>query len=296
MFFNLLNLDNESAYQKWRSKKLSAYECRELLKPIEINNYPSLSNNEIDQLLNRCEIFNYAIYKLTKSDLNSKQFVVKLGKSLGLQRLNGNLCSDSDNISSIQVNSREGKTQYIPYTNKPLTWHTDGYYNKPSETIRGMILHCVQSAQSGGENLLFDHEMAYIQLRDENPQFIRAFTQPDALTIPPNIENGIELRAAQSGPVFSLNQQGKTLHMRFSARSRNIQWKNNTLTTDAVECMKALLKPNNPYVITYSMQAGEGIIANNVLHNRTAFTDGEQKRLLYRARYYDRVKSLVVSR
>ncbi len=296
MFFNPLNLDNETAYQKWRVKKILAYENNESLVPIEINQALALSNNEIDQMLKRCNIFNYTIYRLTNPQQSTKQFVVELGKALGLERLNGNLCSDSDNISSIQVKEREGKTLYIPYTSKRLTWHTDGYYNKSSETIRGMILHCVQPAQSGGENLMLDHEMAYIQLRDENPQFISAFMQPDVLTIPPNIENDIELRAAQSGPVFSLNQQDKTLHMRFSARTQNIQWKNNALTLEAIDCMNGLLKHNNPYVITYRMQAGEGIIANNVLHNRTAFTDSDDKRLLYRARYYDRIKSLVVSR
>jgi len=60
--------------------------------------------------------------------------------------------------------------------------------------------------------------------------------------------------------------------------------------------MRGLLNENNPYVISYRMQAGEGIIANNVLHNRTAFTDGEEKRLLYRARYYDRVNKVVSSK
>ena len=38
------------------------------------------------------------------------------------------------------------------------------------------------------------------------------------------------------------------------------------------------------------LKAGQGIICNNVLHNRTAFTDSEkQKRLMYRARFYDAV-------
>jgi len=82
--------------------------------------------------------------------------------------------------------------------------------------------------------------------------------------------------------------------MRYSARTRNIEWKNDSVTSEAVACMSELLNTNNPYVITYRLQAGEGIIANNVLHNRTAFVDAEpaeQKRLLYRARCYDRVRS-----
>ena len=44
--------------------------------------------------------------------------------------------------------------------------------------------------------------------------------------------------------------------------------------------------------IPYTLQAGEGLICNNVLHNRTQFTDSDDpalKRLLYRGRYYQRV-------
>jgi hypothetical protein len=43
--------------------------------------------------------------------------------------------------------------------------------------VRGLILHCVQSAATGGENQLLDHEIAYILLRDENPDHIRALSR-----------------------------------------------------------------------------------------------------------------------
>ena len=43
-------------------------------------------------------------------------------------------------------------------------------------------------------------------------------------------------------------------------------------------------------VLKVALKAGQGIICNNVLHNRSGFTDSEnQKRLMYRARYYDAV-------
>ncbi|HED33929.1 MAG TPA: taurine catabolism dioxygenase TauD, partial [Gammaproteobacteria bacterium] len=109
---------------------------------------------------------------MARPDAGDKRFVAQTGLSLGLSRLDGNLCSDEDNISSIKVSDSGRQGGYIPYTDKKLSWHTDGYYNEPSRTIRAMVLHCVRPAQSGGENLLLDHEMAYIQLRDENPRFI----------------------------------------------------------------------------------------------------------------------------
>ncbi|MCW9047332.1 MAG: TauD/TfdA family dioxygenase [Gammaproteobacteria bacterium] len=292
MNFNPLDLDDVAGYQKWREQKVRFYENAAHLNVIDIKG-DKLTKAELINLKSACDHFNYTIYRMQKPELGSKQFVHEAGLMLGLKRLDGNLCSDEDNITSIQVMSSGRHSVYIPYTDKKLTWHTDGYYNADVNTIRAMILHCVRPAQTGGENLMLDHEMAYIQLRDENPLYIEAFLQADVLTIPPNIENGKEIRAAKTGPVFSVDPISHTLHMRFSARTRNIEWKDDSLTEDAVACMRGLLNENNPYVISYRMQSGEGIIANNVLHNRTAFTDGEEKRLLYRARYYDRVNAVV---
>jgi len=295
VLFDPLDLQDEAGYLLWRGEKLRAYENNGHKNIIQIKNeLPGL--REQQQILSACEQYNYCIYRLSDASQGTKTFVHEIGQLLGLQRLDGNLCSDEDNISSIKVNTGGRQAGYIPYTDRQLTWHTDGYYNESAKTIHAMILHCVRPAQSAGTNLMLDHEMAYIQLRDENPQYINAFMQPDALTIPPNIENGIELRGAISGPVFSVDSTSLALHMRYSARTRNIEWKDNSLTGEAVECMKALLNENNPYVITYRMQSGEGIIANNVLHNRTAFVDSDvvnEKRLLYRARYYDRVQDVV---
>ncbi len=294
MTFNPLNMTDESGYRLWRELKIRAYEDAAHKNIVDVS-AENVTPAELSKLQQALATFNYTIYRVRNSQFATKQFVRETGLQLGLERLDGNLCSDEDNISSIQVKTTGRHAGYIPYTSRQLTWHTDGYYNKPAQAIRAMVLHCVRPAQSGGENLMLDHEMAYIQLRDENPLYIQAFMQDDALAIPPNIENGIEIRGAQSGPVFSVEPLTQSLHMRYSARTRNIQWKDDELTREAVDCMKGLLSSNNPYVITYRMQAGEGIIANNVLHNRTAFEDAEaenEKRLLYRARYYDRVKPL----
>jgi len=290
MSFNWLDLNNNLSYQKWKAHKIAAYENSLSVRLIKIEDAARMTEVETSSLLAHCNTFNYAIYALQQPEQSSKRFVCELGERLGLNRLDGNLCADEDNISSIQVQNQGRQSGYIPYTNRKLTWHTDGYYNKPSEAINAMILHCVQPALSGGDNWLLDHEMAYIQLRDECTDYVTAFKQAGALTIPANIENGVEIRAAQSGPVFSYSVTNSALHMRFSARTRNIEWKNDALTQEALACMNSLLTINNPYVTTYRLKPGEGIIANNVLHNRNAFEDGEPGRLLYRARYYDRIK------
>jgi len=284
-------LADESAYQRWRDAKLADYPCNNEQVMVTVSS-PELTKHEYGQLINLCDKANFAIYHLEEPQQGNKSFVRQLGNSVGLQRLDGNLCADDDSITSLQVIDSGRHAGYIPYTNRRLSWHTDGYYNTPDEQIRGILMHCVQPASEGGENLLLDHEIAYIQLRDKNPDFITALTNESAMTIPPNVENGIEIRGEQTGPVFSVDDDG-CLHMRFSARTRNIEWFDDEITREAILYLNSLLSENNPYVFRYRLRAGDGIICNNVLHCRTAFSDDERsgsRRLLYRARYFDRVK------
>jgi alpha-ketoglutarate-dependent taurine dioxygenase len=179
----------------------------------------------------------------------------------------------------------------VPYSNRSLSWHTDGYYNHKPRQINAIVLHCAQNASTGGENALFDPEMAYIRLRDEDPRFITAFEHPECMTIPANTGAEGEIRAAVCGPVFSYDVGG-VLHMRYSARKRNIQWRDDDSTRAAREFLTEILGDENGPVFHYRLQAGEGLISNNVLHNRTAFTDeAGHNRLLYRARFFDRIET-----
>jgi len=100
-----------------------------------------------------------------------------------------------------------------------------------------------------------------------------------------------EIRPAVTGPVFSYDATG-AIHMRFSARKKNIQWRDDDITREAREYLAEILADENGPVLRYRLRPGEGLISNNVLHNRTAFADGEaHKRLLYRARFFDRIES-----
>ena len=155
--------------------------------------------------------------------------------------------------------------------------------------MRGFILHCVQPAAEGGENSLIDHELVYMRLRDENPAYIQALMHPAAMTIPPNVDAGTEIRGACIGPVFSIDALMGSLHMRYSARKRNIEWRDDELTRKAADLITEILD-NNDLAYKYRLKAGEGVICNNILHKRSGFNDSQdEKRLMYRARYYDRV-------
>jgi len=282
------SLDNAEAYQRWRQQKLEQRPAVEdlivaLENPFQLN---ALEKSRVQDLCRRC---NVAIYKVSNDyQSTDKELVQQLGLQFGLSHLDDNLRADEDDITSLTVTEQQGN-QYIPYTNRPLSWHTDGYYNAPQHQVRGFILHCAQPAAEGGENSLLDHELVYVRLRDQNPAYIEALMHPEAMTIPPNVDAGTEIRGACIGPVFSIDALTGSLHMRYSARKRNIEWRDDELTREAADLISEILEIDD-LAYKYRLNAGEGVICNNILHKRSGFNDSQdEKRLMYRARYYDRV-------
>jgi len=282
---------NEDFYQPWRKQKLAAYPVLASDLRVDIQNADEPTPEEIAKLSACLARYNLVLYRFVNQPNASKQQVHQLAQRIGLSRLAHNLCADADSLTSIQVAQHQGQHDYIPYTDKKLSWHTDGYYNAPHEQIHGMLLHCVRPAAQGGASLFMDHEIAYILLRDANPAFITALLHPEAFKIPANILNGVTIRPAQTGPVFSFKADG-SLHMRYSARQKNVIWRDDANTQGAAQFLLNLWEQASPYQLSYTLQAGEGLLCNNVLHCRTAFVDAdelESKRLLYRGRYLDRV-------
>jgi alpha-ketoglutarate-dependent taurine dioxygenase len=151
------------------------------------------------------------------------------------------------------------------------------------------VLHCVRAAREGGDNGLLDHELAYIALRDACPEAVRALMRDDAMTIPERHDDAGVAREAQSGPVFSLTTEG-ALHMRYTARTRSIAWRDDAATRSAVALLARLLAGDCPWVLRLRLEPGMGIVGHNVLHERSAFVDDPAApRLLYRARFLDRM-------
>lgn len=293
---NPFSMEDETCYQYWRDQKLAQYPLSTEDLIVEIKDPMALSPNEKKKLSSLCQKTNMVIYQAPATEAD-KQLPKQLGLQMGLNHLDPNMLADDDGITSLELMQGKQSRGYIPYSDKRLLWHTDGYYNDPSRRIRAMLLHCVQSAQTGGENSLLDHEMAYLLLREQNPQHVRALLENDVLTIPENRETNEVTRLAQTGPVFTADSFPGTLNMRYTARTRSIEWKDNSDTSEAVNALTTLLASDCKYIFHHRLEAGQGIICNNILHNRTGFKNGKsplEKRLIYRARYYDRVSADVV--
>ncbi len=287
------DLTDAAAYAAWRQQKLDTAPRRLEDIVVAIGDPRALTPGERSRLLELNAVANMAVYAGQTGRDPDKEIPRKLGAQLGLHRLDSHWLTDDDAISPISVRGAEERgerKEFIPYTDKPIKWHTDGYYNTPERTVRGLLLHCVESAESGGDNQLLDHEIAYILLRDENPDHIRALSAPDAMTIPPRSDESGIARAAQPGPVFSVDGDG-FLHMRYTARTVSIEWRADAATQAAVAALARLLAAPTPWTLHGRLEPGMGLVCNNVLHDRSAFTESpSRRRLLYRARYYDRVR------
>lgn len=277
---------------RWRDWKLRAFESVANDLVVEIKNPTSLSDAERDAILARIRVANMAIYSCPSSysdqPVNESQ-LKQLGSQLGLERLDANIRVDKEGISRLK-HTPGVSDRYIPYSNQPLNWHTDGYYNRADQQICAFIIHCIAQAQSGGESSQIDHEIAYLLVRDANPDFINALCETDVMTIPANVVDGKVIRPDSTGPVFSRLANGE-LHMRYTARTRSIVWKDSDIVAAARNFLDELLQRPSRWRITHRLQPGQGLICNNVLHCRGAYVDdatsGHQREVL-RARYHDR--------
>ena len=80
--------------------------------------------------------------------------------------------------------------------------------------------------------------------------------------------------------------------MRYTARTRSIEWRDDPATRDASQWMREWLVSDEPYKLRIKLNAGQGILNNNVLHNRTEFFDepaSSKHRVMLRVRFHDRI-------
>ena len=288
------NLEDHTAYTRWRDAKLANYPATLSDITVSLAGSGSPSTVELNLMLDclqRCNmvIYTYEIDHSEKTEDDQKALVRSLGRQFLLEKLDHNLGADAEGITELEVKTDPQHQRYVPYSKRGIHWHTDGYYNRLDAQIYAMALHCVRPAAEGGANDLVDHELAYIHLREQNPAFIRSLMQPNAMTIPANIVDGKTLRPARSGPVFRFSPSGD-LHMRYTERARNIIWKDDPALKAALDSLATYLYSDSAQIFHGRLEAGQGLICNNILHTRSAFEDTPSApRLLFRLRYFDRI-------
>ena len=282
-------LGRQEAYRRWRDTKLEMRALPGACEPVEITKPESLRESEKDELISRCRQRNYCLYAFpTKSGGEPGDAVITFGRQLGLRRIDHP--PGTHPVATISVDRKAVAHEYIPYTNRAINWHTDGYYNSASAQVRGIIMHCVRPATEGGANTLLDPELVYIKLRDLDPDLVGVLMNRDVMRIPANVKDEMVLRPARSGPVFSMDYYSGRLHMRYTHRTRSIDWSASQVFPPAGEVLRDVIEGSLGDASTVRLTAGQGIVCNNVLHTRTAFDDTHPRhRTLLRARYHERI-------
>ena len=280
-------------------QKVSAYPPNPDETIVTVDNPITLSKVERSAILNHIAERNYVVYQYDEGDPSLQSGYQHICHQLGLVNAVTNPASDEQGVTAIEAveENSYNASRYIPFSTKALNWHTDGYYNEADQTIRAFVLHCRQSALSGGITSLIDHELIFALLYQQNPDWIEALAQNDVLTVPPNIHNGRTLRTEFTGAVFQCDPVTGRLVMRYTERKRNIKWRDDVLVAEALDAIQALLRSHSHWVTRIKLEPGQGIIANNVLHSRSAFCnpDGSatKGRKLERIRFSDQVNAPV---
>ena len=246
---------------------------------VNIHDINNVKTSEIAKIKETIYKYNSCIYS-SKIALKSNTNLLKFVELVGMKTY------DCNNIESNEISTitplQNSKINYIPYTDKLLNWHTDGYYDKKS--IFSWLLHCVNPATQGGENYLLDHELVLREYLLRNDD-INNLMAEDALTIPASKDTS---RPEISTYIFSFKNKYRRLHMRFSMRKDNIG--TSAKASPAIIKLKEIIEDDcAKYSLTYKLQKNEGIITNNILHGRKAFKDDKVKRKLLRIRSYERL-------
>ncbi|MBF0423075.1 MAG: TauD/TfdA family dioxygenase, partial [Magnetococcales bacterium] len=282
--------DNQDGYHRWRDAKLEGYPQSVADLMVEITDPLALTKGERAKIIALCAQANMAVYRLAGNlqGVDHLHVLPAIMEQLGIRDLDHNLGAGADGLSSLSPGGAGYArfSDYVPYRKSPIGWHTDGYYHPSDRQIRTLCIHCHRPATQGGENDLWDHELAYIRFRDENPELIGQLMDPDIMTIPARMEEGEVARPERRGPVFSIHPGDGQLHMRYTHRTISISWSQDPTAQEAVKRLRGMFAAPGPHVFRGRLEAGWGLICNNVLHTRAAFSDapGEEKRLLYRAR------------
>ncbi|MEO5347847.1 MAG: TauD/TfdA family dioxygenase [Magnetococcus sp. YQC-9] len=290
---NPLSLDHEANYRAWKEQKLTDYPTTLADLVVEVEDPFAMTRGEVEAILSRCAKSNMALFCLTHPDRIQQNPLPAMTACLGISQIDHNLGADGEGLSALTPggSAHAPFAHYIPYRQAAIGWHTDGYYNPADHPVQALCLYCERPAHEGGENDLLDHDLVYIRLRDHHPEALEALMQPDAMTIPARLEaDGSIARPDRVGPVFSFTSSGH-LHMRFTNRTKSIRWRDDEATRQAVEILRGMFASGEPCQFRGRLERGWGLISNNVLHTRAAFSDpeGGEKRVLYRARFFDRL-------
>ncbi len=278
------DLDANDDYLRWRDEKLAAYPrgIGELV--VELGDMSVLTPAEKAAIMERVERANLCVVTAGAAPLEMDSLLA-LGRQLGVSHTDKSARhAQSDELTDSGILNRA-----IPFSTRHVNWHTDATYYGSHRTIEALFLLCKRPALQGGSNKVLDNEMLYIHLRDRDPDALRVLMREDCFNYRDPASG--EIHPERGGKVFWTNADGHLCH-RFSFRKTDMAWSADTDVAAARAVLEASIAAEAAHVIEGRLESGMGLVSNNVLHTREKLVDSDdpaQKRLLFRARFYDRV-------
>ncbi|MBC8493625.1 MAG: TauD/TfdA family dioxygenase [Candidatus Thioglobus sp.] len=284
-------ITSPDAYQFWRDDKLSNIASSLDACLVEVDDLNCLTDAEKNQILRLCSANNFALFQ-TSIPNNIEASLVHFNQQFGLQEFDRHLYVKDQGLAHITQTKQKNQAEFIPYTDRAIGWHTDGYYNPVDNRIRAFSLFCVNPAPSGGENQWIDHQIVYLRLREQNDEIVKALCHPQAMSIPQHKVDGVIRRPTSTGPIFFVDELSQQLSMRYTQRKKNIEFYNSAEIVEAAQLLDELLATQTQHHFSHTMQAGQGLICNNILHTRRSFTDdSNHPRLMLRGRYFNQIQT-----
>lgn len=278
------DLRSDEDFLKWRDEKLAAYprDVGELV--VELGDMTALTPAEKFRILETVERANMCVYTAGSAELEMNS-LLELGAQLGVARTDKAVRhAQSDELTDSGILNRA-----IPFSTRHCNWHTDATYYGSDRTVQALFLLCKRPAVEGGSNKILDHEMLYIHLRDKDPGALEVLMNRNCFNYRNPTTGAIDPH--RGGKVFWTNADGHLCH-RFSFRKTDMAWSEERDVSAARQVLESLISDEPAQVIEGRLESGMGLISNNVLHTREPLVDSDdaaQKRLLFRARFYDRV-------
>jgi len=278
------NMNSAEDYKKWRDEKLAAYPKNIGELVVELGDMTAPTEAEKSKIRERVELANMCIYTAGSAELNMDSLLA-LGKQLGVSDTDkARRHSNSDELTNSGI-----LNSAVPFTTRHIHWHTDATYYGSDKTIQALFLLCSRPAVEGGNNKVLDNEILYILMRDKDPDALNILINNDCFKYK-NPKTG-EIAENLGGKVFWQNSDGNLCH-RFSFRKMDMAWSEDADVQAGKAVLESIIQAESEYVIEGRLESGLGLISNNVLHTREKLIDSDdpaQKRLLFRARFYDRV-------
>ena len=152
-----MSMDSKTV-ARWCDTRREAYAAGDPWPWIEIEDPYRLRSTEREAITSQCARFNLALYRFARGKTDTDALSA-FASAMGLERRDRTLGADDRGIARVQVVPHTRWAEMIPFTARALNWHTDGYYNAPNQSVRGVVMHCAHPAASGGENALLDPDL-----------------------------------------------------------------------------------------------------------------------------------------